>query len=187
MNAASVLHVHLYHAVEGRGSLVAWMESPQEFALLSTHGFRSAVARHNVRPRLTDDCVAGGVSGEYSSSKTLSRTFEPSWNEEFKLTVKDPMNSQLECTFWDESSSVDTTQAEQQKFLGEVILNLAKLVPHNNVLIEQVFEIKQGKQHKASADDKKATGKMKLGLSLSIPEEGGAQKAPSQPRANMSD
>ena len=128
--------------------------------------------------------VAGGVTGEYSSSKTLSRTIEPSWNEEFKLSVKDPKNSQLECSLWDESSSGDTTQ---QKFLGEVILNLAKLVPHNNVLIEQVFEIKQGKQHKASADDKKATGKMKLGLRLSIPEEGGAQKAPSQPRANMSD
>ena len=127
---------------------------------------------------LCDTVAGGGGGGAYSSSKTLSRTQEPAWGEEFTLTVKDPMNSQLECSLWDESSSAETTQ---QKFLGEVILNLAKLVPHNNVLIEQVFEIKQGKQHKPFADDKKATGKLKLGLKLCIPEEGSAQKAPSQP------
>ena len=53
----------------------------------------------------------------------------------------------------------------------EVILNLAKLVPYNNTLIEQVFEIKEGKSLKAVAEDKKASGKLKLGLKLVIPDD----------------
>jgi hypothetical protein len=81
--------------------------------------------------------------------------------------VKDPSNSQLEVTLWDES----TNGPLAEKFLGEVILNLAKLVPYNNTLIEQVFEIKQGKNHKPVADDKKASGKLKLGLKIVIPDE----------------
>ena len=52
---------------------------------------------------------------------------------------------------WDWGSNDDTTA---QKFLGEVILNLAKLVPYNNQFIEQKFEIKQGKLHKITAEDK---------------------------------
>ena len=112
---------------------------------------------------------ADGISGPYSSTKKLDSTTEPSWNEEFTLVVKDPSNSQLECTLWDES---DQTASEPQKFLGEVILNLAKLVPYNNTYIEQVFEIKQGKNYKATAEDKKATGKLKLGLKLVIPPPG---------------
>ncbi len=112
---------------------------------------------------------ADEISGPYSSTKKLDSTTEPSWNEEFTLGVKDPSNSQLECTLWDES---DWTASEPQKFLGEVILNLAKLVPYNNTYIEQVFEIKQGKNYKATAEDKKATGKLKLGLKLVIPPPG---------------
>ena len=88
--------------------------------------------------------TGGGGTGTYTSSTTLSKTIDPVWNEEFVLSVKDPANSQLECSLWDWSGADDTTQ---QKFLGEVILNLAKLVPHNNTFINQVFEIKQGKQH----------------------------------------
>ena len=98
----------------------------------------------------------------------LKRTTDPSWGEEFTLGVKDPTNSQLECSLWDESDGGDSTQ---QKFLGEVILNLAKLVPYNNTYIEQVFEIKQGETHKATADDKKASGKLNLGLKLVIPDD----------------
>jgi hypothetical protein len=81
--------------------------------------------------------------------------------------VKDPSNSQLEVTLWDESSNGPLAE----KFLGEVILNLAKLVPYNNTLIEQVFEIKEGKSLKAVAEDKKASGKLKLGLKLVIPDD----------------
>jgi len=119
-------------------------------------------------------------------SNTLKNSTKPTWNEEFTLALKDPANSQLECSLWDESNEGDSTA---QKFLGEVILNLAKLVPYNNTHIEQVFEIKQGKTHKATADDKKASGKLKLGLKLIIPDESGSNapsapssgKAPSQP------
>jgi len=104
-------------------------------------------------------------------SNTLKNSTKPTWNEEFTLALKDPANSQLECSLWDESNEGDSTA---QKFLGEVILNLAKLVPYNNTYIDQVFEIKQGKTHEATADDKKASGKLKLGLKLIIPHESGS-------------
>jgi len=117
-------------------------------------------------------CIAGGSgAGEYFNSKTLHGTTEPSWNEEFTLPVKDPANSQLECLIWDQSGAGDTPA---QKFLGEVFLNLAKLVPYNKSTIEQVFDIRQGKTHKATADDKKATGNLKLGLQLIIPDDAGS-------------
>jgi len=84
------------------------------------------------------DMAGGSGAGEYFNSKTLRRTTEPSWNEDFTLPVKDPANSQLECSIWDQS---DNSETPAQKFLAEVILNLAKLVPYNNSNIEQVFEI----------------------------------------------
>ena len=95
--------------------------------------------------------------------------------------MKDLANSHLECSIWDQSGAGDTPA---QKFLGEVILNLAKLVPYNKSTIEQVFDIKQGKTHKATADDKKATGKLKLGLQLIIPDDTGSgpPSAPAPPQ-----
>jgi hypothetical protein len=126
------------------------------------------------------DMAGGSGAGEYFNSKTLRRTTEPSWNEDFTLPVKDPANSQLECSIWDQS---DNSETPAQKFLGEVILNLAKLVPYNNSNIEQVFEIKQGKTHKATAEDKKATGKLKLGLRLIIPDDAGSGAPPPAPAA----
>ena len=85
--------------------------------------------------------------------------------------MKDLANSQLECSIWDQSGAGDTPA---QKFLGEVILNLAKLVPYNKRTIVQLLDIKQGETHKATADDKKATGKLKLGLQLIIPDDAGS-------------
>lgn len=126
------------------------------------------------------DMAGGSGAGEYFNSKTLRSTTEPSWNEDFTLPVKDPANSQLECSIWDQS---DVNGTPAQKFLGEVILNLAKLVPYNKSVIEQVFEIKQGKTHKATADDKKATGKLKLGLQLIIPDDAGSSAPPPAPAA----
>ena len=120
---------------------------------------------------------AGGSGGTYAVSKTLKNSTKPTWNEELTLALKDPANSQLECSLWDKSNEGDSTA---QKFLGEVIFDLAKLVPYNNTRIEHVFEIKQGKTHKATADNKKASGKMKLGLKLIIPDESAAN-APSAP------
>lgn len=120
------------------------------------------------------ETTGGSAAGEYSNSKTLNSTNEPDWNEAFSLAVPDPANSQLECSIWDESGAGDT---KPEKFLGEVILNLAKLVPHNKKDIEQVFEIKQGKTYKATAEDKRATGKLKLGLQLIIPDETGSGQA----------
>ena len=34
---------------------------------------------------------------------------------------------------------------KNSNFLGEVILNLAKLIPYDKQYIEQIFDIKQGK------------------------------------------
>jgi len=123
-----------------------------------------------VKLRINQD---GRASGETFSSKLQATSSEPVWNEEFALPVKEPEKSQLECSIWDESDDNDTPA---QKFLGEVVLNLPKLIPYNKTVIEQVFAIKQGKTHKTTSEDKKATGTLKLVLQLIIPDDsGGAQ------------
>lgn len=52
-------------------------------------------------------------------------------------------------------------------FLGEVLLNLARLAPYKGHYIEQLFYIKQGK---TIVTDEQASGNLKLGLRLDIPE-----------------
>ena len=52
-------------------------------------------------------------------------------------------------------------------FLGEVVLNLGKLVPYKGQYIDQLFYIKQGK---TIMTDEHASGNLKLGLRLDIPE-----------------
>ncbi len=139
--------------------------------VLKAEKMRTSTSGSAPEPMMKLRINVDGTSGPYSSTKKLDRTTEPSWNEEVTLGVKDPSNKscRLECTLWDES---DGTASEPQKFLGQVILNLAKLVPYNNTYIEQEFEITQGKNYKATAEDKKATGKLKLGLKLVIPPPG---------------
>ena len=137
--------------------------------VLKAEKMRTITSGNAPEPMMKLRINVDGTSGPYSSTKKLESTTEPSWNEEFTMGVKDPSNSRLECTLWDES---ELTASEAQKFLGEVTLNLAKLVPYNNTYIEQVFEIKQGNNYEVTAEDKKATGKLKLGLKLVIPPPG---------------
>jgi hypothetical protein len=136
--------------------------------VLKAEQMRTSTSGSAPEPMMKLRIHVDGTFGPYSSTSKVDSTTEASWNEEVTLGVKDPSNSQLECTLWDES---DGTASEPQKFLGQVILNLAKLVPYNNTYIEQEFEIKQGKNYKATAEDKKATGKLKLGLKLVIPSD----------------
>jgi len=57
------------------------------------------------------------------------------------LPVPDAHESQLEITLWDLG---EAAEEEDESFLGEVVLNVAKLLPFRDRLIEQVFDVKQG-------------------------------------------
>ena len=109
----------------------------------------------------------GGL-GEQPHRTTAIEGTSNEWNQQFVLPVSQPPQSQLECTLWDDS---DADAENNGNFLGEVILNLAKLVPYNGQYIEQVFDIKQGK---TIVTPQKASGKLKLGLQINIPEPGTA-------------
>jgi hypothetical protein len=135
--------------------------------LVSAEGLRTNARGKSPNPIVELIISQGGrTSGETFTSKIQSHTSGPVWNEEFVLPVKDPAKSKLECSIWDESGDGNLTVA--QKFLGEVVLNLPKLIPYNKTVIEQVFDIKQGKTHQITAEDKKASGKLKLVLQLII-------------------
>jgi hypothetical protein len=54
-----------------------------------------------------------------------------------------------------------------ENFLGEVLLNLSRLVPYKGHYIEQLFYIKQGK---TIVTEEQASGTLKLGLRLDIPD-----------------
>eukprot|EP00291_Cryptomonas_curvata_P015007 CAMPEP_0172153922 /NCGR_PEP_ID=MMETSP1050-20130122/1731_1 /TAXON_ID=233186 /ORGANISM="Cryptomonas curvata, Strain CCAP979/52" /LENGTH=141 /DNA_ID=CAMNT_0012822547 /DNA_START=38 /DNA_END=464 /DNA_ORIENTATION=+ len=84
------------------------------------------------------------------------------------MPVGDLERAQLECSLWDESESPKQT-VKNDNFLGEVVLNLSKLRPFQGKYIEQVFEIKPSKLYRCDAQ---ATGKLKLGLTLSVPAAG---------------
>ncbi len=57
------------------------------------------------------------------------------------MPVPDAHESQLEITLWDLG---EAAEEEDESFLGEVVLNVAKLLPFRDRLIEQVFDVKQG-------------------------------------------
>lgn len=109
-------------------------------------------------------------------STAISNTISPQWDQTFVLPVENPKASQLECSLWDESD--EQPSAEKANFLGEVILNLAKLVPYSGKYIEQVFDIKQGKT--PVVGDNKASGKLKLGLTLKLDGDEAPAPAPAQ-------
>ncbi|KAJ1495968.1 hypothetical protein T484DRAFT_1760981 [Baffinella frigidus] len=112
--------------------------------------------------------VAGQAQTEVCNSAPVPAGNSPKWNQEFKLPVPDATKSQLEVTLWDES---DPAPEKYSHFLGEVLLNLAKLAPYKGHYIEQVFHIKQGKTIPTA---EQATGSLTLGLRLDIPDEAAA-------------
>mmetsp|Transcript_54942 Transcript_54942/g.112178 ORF Transcript_54942/g.112178 Transcript_54942/m.112178 type:complete len:822 (+) Transcript_54942:54-2519(+) len=126
--------------------------------------------------------VGGNPQAQQKSTAVPSST-SPEWGQTFSLPVKvdDPKGAnQLECSLYDES---DDKAENKSNFLGEVILNLAKLVPYDGKYIEQVFDIKQGKT--AVVNNQKATGKLKLGLTLFLkppPADGGEAAKKAAPR-----
>jgi hypothetical protein len=117
------------------------------------------------------------------------------------LPVPDPAAAQLECTIWDEEDKevswfgvhvltlregrgrrkltdrmFHRAQAQgYSNFLGEVLLNLARLAPYKGHYIEQLFYIKQGK---TIVTEEQASGNLKLGLRLDIPDSFAPQASP---------
>ena len=117
------------------------------------------------------------------------------------LPVPDPAAAQLEFTIWDEEDKevswfgvhvltlregrgrrkltdrmFHRAQAQgYSNFLGEVLLNLARLAPYKGHYIEQLFYIKQGK---TIVTEEQASGNLKLGLRLDIPDSFAPQASP---------
>uniref|UniRef100_A0A7S0TLK2 C2 domain-containing protein n=1 Tax=Hemiselmis andersenii TaxID=464988 RepID=A0A7S0TLK2_HEMAN len=124
--------------------------------------------------------VAGVAQQELMKTNPMPNSTSPEWNQEFVLPVPDASQSQLECTIWDTS---DPNPTEFSNFLGEVLLNLAKLIPYKGHYIEQVFFVKQGKTIKT---EQQATGNLKLGLRLDISEQPRSPGA-EQPRSPVAE
>jgi len=106
--------------------------------------------------------VAGVAQPCWLKTNPIPHTRSPEWDQEFVLPVTDASQAQLECTIWDTS---DAMPIEFSHFLGEVLLNLAKLIPYNGHYVEQVFFVKQGKTIKS---DLEATGMLRLGIRLDV-------------------
>jgi hypothetical protein len=147
------------------------------------HGkdLRSHLGKEPTVSMLLRVSVAGQAQTEVCHSEPVPAGNSPKWNQEFKLPVPDPNKSQLECTLWDES---DPSPEKYSHFLGEILLNLAKLAPYKGHYIEQVFHVKQGK---TIATEEQATGSLTLGLRLDIPDDAAvpspAAAAPTPPAA----
>jgi len=116
--------------------------------------------------------VAGQAQPEVYKTTPVPAGNSPKWNQEFILPIPDPTKSQLECTLWDES---DPSPQKYSNFLGEVLLNVAKLAPYKGTYIEQSFQVRQGKTIQT---ENQASGSLKLGLRLDLPLEAGAVPAP---------
>jgi len=76
-----------------------------------------------------------------------------SWGQEFQLDVPDGGQSQLQITLWDHAEPIGTVKS----FLGEVLLNLAKVIPHEGQHIEQNFDLKQGRRFAGKMPTAKGT------------------------------
>eukprot|EP00960_Hanusia_phi_P045604 757351-Hanusia_phi.AAC.3 len=105
----------------------------------------------------------GGHGEDPMTTEAVQNEDSPQWDQSFNLRVRDPENSQLECTIWG-IEEMGEEAPSPENFYGEVILNLAKLIPFNHRYLEQ-----QGKTYPV-VGDKKAQGKLKIGLQFNIPD-----------------
>ena len=64
------------------------------------------------------------------------------WDQHFVVDVDDAATSKVQITLWDPSQPFGSPIA----FLGEVMLNVAKMLPYSGQHIEQDFSIRQGKK-----------------------------------------
>ena len=133
--------------------------------VIKAEGLRQHKGRDPTPSMLIRVSVAGVAQPQVLKTKPMPPGVDQSWNQEFMLPVPDPSVAQLECTLWDES---DPQTQSYSNFLGEVLLNLARLVPYKGHYIEQLFNIKQGK---TIVTDELASGNLKLGLRLEIPDD----------------
>jgi len=133
--------------------------------LVKADGLREHLGKPPTASMLLRVSVGGHAQEQVLRSKGVSASHSPQWDQEFTLKVPDPYQSQLECTIWDES---DVKAKNYSNFLGEVLLNLAKLVKFRGKFIEQMFYIKQGKTIETPQT---ATGTLKLGLRLDMGDD----------------
>ena len=68
----------------------------------------------------------------------VKTTVDPVFNQDFKFRVDDAPNSRLDVTLWD--SDISTTGDEG--FLGEVLLNIGKLMSYAGTAIQQTFTVR---------------------------------------------
>ena len=64
------------------------------------------------------------------------------WDQHFVVDVDDAATSKVQITLWDPSQPFGSPIA----FLGEVMLNVAKMLAYSGQHIEQDFSIRQGKK-----------------------------------------
>jgi hypothetical protein len=95
-------------------------------------------------------------------SYTSPASYVWSWGQEFQLDVPDGGQSQLQITLWDNAKPSGTAEA----FLGEVILNLAKVIPHEGQHVEQNFDLKQGRRFAGKMPTAKGTLRLHMVFKL---------------------
>ncbi|EKX40882.1 hypothetical protein GUITHDRAFT_113142 [Guillardia theta CCMP2712] len=98
----------------------------------------------------------------FEKTSISNQTRDPVWEQQFGFTIPDPNDAQLEITLWDTSCEEND---DESAFLGEVVLNVSKLVAYEGQLIEQQFEVKQGPESKLSS---KEPARLTLRLLLGI-------------------
>eukprot|EP00961_Rhodomonas_salina_P196322 2649795-Rhodomonas_salina.1 len=112
-----------------------------------------------------------------------TNTTNPEWNEQFDLEVQDASQSQLEVTLWqvEWKTQLDSTEerpVNNSNFLGEVIINVSKLVPFAGNEVQQYFAVKtipapktaSRAQGKSVQIEHEATGQLMLTLKYLTPE-----------------
>jgi hypothetical protein len=103
----------------------------------------SAAPSSLVRLRILNTCSTTGsvtVSQGQSSEVTpaVRKTTDPVFNQDFKFRIKDVENAHLDVTLWDS----DVSMTEEAGFLGEVMLNVGKLINYAGTGIQQTFTVR---------------------------------------------
>ena len=103
----------------------------------------SAAPSSLVRLRILNTCSTTGsvtVSQGQSSEVTpaVRKTTDPVFNQDFKFRIKDVENARLDVTLWDSDVSI----TEEAGFLGEVLLNVGKLINYAGTGIQQTFTVR---------------------------------------------
>ena len=80
--------------------------------------------------------VSQGQSSEVTSA--VRQTTDPVFNQDFKFRIKDVKNARLDVTLWDSDVSI----TEEAGFLGEVLLNVGKLINYAGTGIQQTFTVR---------------------------------------------